>query len=501
MGRWSLRCPNLWLALAFLVPNLGALGCGFVFDDVVLIVENEALHGLNALAQVWTHGYWPDRGGLVLYRPVVQGVWAILWVAGDGSPLPFHLLNLALGLSCVLLLHGLARRWFEPGTAFAAAFLFALLPIHTEATTSVVGSSELLAATFALASLTLFAGAVDDAQRWGATRRIGALLLFALALLSKESAAAFLGIAALLGLSRRTPRELLSRFWPDALGASLALVAVIAAREFVAVAGEPGVPVLDNPAYSLDPLRRVLSALWVQVLYLSKTIAPITLSADYSYDQIPVVRGLADPRAWLGGALVTGAVFAAALSRAWRPGVLIWATLLLPTSNLLFPIGTIMGERLAFAPSAGVALIAASLGRRYLRGRAALALLAVAALVYGARTLVRNLDWVDGRAFNSALVESSPRSARAQFGFGTQLAADARDLEAVAAYDRALAILPAYPAALHNRGNALARLGRNEEAMASYRACLEYQPGHYGARYNLQRLEQGLPANPPRRMN
>ncbi|MGH7292226.1 MAG: tetratricopeptide repeat protein, partial [Myxococcota bacterium] len=133
------------------------------------------------------------------------------------------------------------------------------------------------------------------------------------------------------------------------------------------------------------------------------------------------------------------------------------------------------------------------------RGRAAPVLLVIAALVYGVRTAVRNLDWVDGRAFYSALVETSPQSAKAQYGFGTQLAADRDDLGAIAAYDRALAILPAYPAALHNRANALARLGRNEEAMESYRACLKYQPGHYGARYNLRRLEQGLPANPPRR--
>ena len=34
------RAP-LWLAGAFLLPNLGALACGFVFDDRVLIVDNQ----------------------------------------------------------------------------------------------------------------------------------------------------------------------------------------------------------------------------------------------------------------------------------------------------------------------------------------------------------------------------------------------------------------------------------------------------------------------------
>ncbi|MGH7290448.1 MAG: hypothetical protein ACREJT_04510, partial [Myxococcota bacterium] len=135
MSRSPMRRRDLWLALAFLVPSLGALRCGFVFDDLVLIVENGALHGLKGIAQPWSHAYWPDRGGVLQYRPVVQTIWAMLWFAGGGSPFLFHLFNLVLGLSCVLLLHGLLRRWLAPETAFAAALLFALLPIHTEATT------------------------------------------------------------------------------------------------------------------------------------------------------------------------------------------------------------------------------------------------------------------------------------------------------------------------------------------------------------------------------
>ena len=82
-----LRAP-LWLAAAFLLPNLGALACGFVFDDRVLIVENESLHvqSLGQLAHIWKSGYWPDNRGLELYRPVSQTVWAL--TLGRGRRLP-----------------------------------------------------------------------------------------------------------------------------------------------------------------------------------------------------------------------------------------------------------------------------------------------------------------------------------------------------------------------------------------------------------------------------
>ncbi len=104
--------PNapLWLAAAFLIPNLGALACGFVFDDRVLLVENKSLHiqSLGQLAHIWKSGYWPDNRGLELYRPVAQTVWALIWAAGGNShPAVFHAFGLALGFTAVLLLYRL----------------------------------------------------------------------------------------------------------------------------------------------------------------------------------------------------------------------------------------------------------------------------------------------------------------------------------------------------------------------------------------------------------
>ena len=69
---------------------------------------------------------------------------------------------------------------------------------------------------------------------------------------------------------------------------------------------------------------------------------------------------------------------------------------------------------------------------------------------------------------------------------------------AIEAYDRAIAIFPAYAEAYRNRGNALARLGRRDEAMASYRQCLRFDPSDFAATSNLSKLQAGLPVNPPR---
>jgi len=474
---------RLWLSAAFLLPNLGALACGFVFDDRIVLVDNNSLHvhSLGQLAHIWKSGYWPDNRGLELYRPVAQTVWALLWAAGGGShPAIFHALGLALGLAAVLLLYRLLLTVeMPPHIAFLAAALFALFPIHTDATTSVVGSAELMAAAAGLAAVILYYRG----------RPVWALALFALAVFSKESAAAFAALP--MAFPRKRPR--LRESWLPATGAAAVIAIALIAHNILSRSSQ--IPAIDNPASLVDAGKRWITALWVQCLYLYKTLVPITLSADYSYKQIRLVMGLEDWRAWTGLALAAAAVCLAWRQPQFRAPVLAYAILFSPTANLVFPIGTIMGERLMYAPSLGLALLAAIL---LARSRYWKPLLIAVALTFGARTAVRNLDWLNAHRFYDKLVETSPESAKAHYSIGVEYAVDGDDNRAIAAYDRAIAIFPAYAEAYRNRGNALARLGRREEAIASYEQALRFDPGDFAANSNLKELEAGHAVYPPR---
>jgi len=494
----------LWLAIALLAPNLGALACNFLLDDMPLLVDNESLHihSLSELARIWTKPYWTDRGVLTLYRPFTQTLWAAIWAIGHGgNPVVFHALCLGLGLAVVFLLYRfLLAVHAPPRSAFVAALLFALFPIHTEATTSVAGSAELLAAALGLGALALF----YQNQETGEERRkmdrfalqsglqnpFTVLTLFALAVLSKESAAAFAAIP--LAFPPKNWRSRKNAFF--ALGAG----AIIAGSLFAhsKFSSSSFIPLVDNPMGSIEAFPRVLTALWVQCLYVFKTIFPITLSADYSFMQIPLVLGLGDWRAWAGLALAGGALFLAIRKPLFRAPILVYAILFASTANILFSIGTIMGERLAYAPSIGIALLLAYLLTQNRHWKTAL--LAIA-LIYGARTAFRNLDWLNAGHFYAKLVQTSPQSAKSWYFYGALQAGRGDDLKAVEAYDTAIAIFPEYSEAFHNRGNALARLGRRQEAMDSYRQCLRFDPGHAGAAYNLAALASGLPLNPARR--
>jgi tetratricopeptide (TPR) repeat protein len=502
---------RLLLVLITIFPSINTMTAGFVLDDMPLIVENSKLHAVSSLGAVWTSGYWPDRVGLTLYRPVIETLWLFLWTAGEGRAVVFHVVNVCLAAAVTLLIYELllVTNVSDSGrsqsfTAFAAAAIFAVLPVHTEAVASIVGSAELLAVLFGCLALLAF-------RR---NRAWLALLLFALAVFSKESAAA---IAAIGWFIAPRPR---SRHTYTAIGAASIIALALICRTMVATA-PPFIPPIDNPTALLPAFPRILTALWVQCLYLGKTIFPITLSADYSYKEVPLVMGLTDLRAWFGIALCVAAVFIVlkrpvrratrsqvrepSLRIVWRAAavaVVLWVIFFSPTANILFPIGTLMAERLTYAPSIAIALLFSaflSTVAETVGARTAWAALAILVVLYGMRTEVRNRDWHDADVFYRVLVRTAPNSCKSHYFYGTLLASEGDDSGAVREYDRAIAIFAAYSEAYHNRGNALARLGRYNEAMESFRLCLRFDPGHAGAARNLATLQSGLPLSPPRR--
>jgi predicted TPR repeat methyltransferase len=78
----------------------------------------------------------------------------------------------------------------------------------------------------------------------------------------------------------------------------------------------------------------------------------------------------------------------------------------------------------------------------------------------------------------------NPRNPGALYNRGNALRDLNRTGEAVANYDRAIAIKPDFPEAYNNRGNALRDLNRTAEALASFDKALAIKPDHAEALYN-----------------
>jgi tetratricopeptide (TPR) repeat protein len=207
------------------------------------------------------------------------------------------------------------------------------------------------------------------------------------------------------------------------------------------------IPYTDNPLTGADFWTARLTALRVIGKYAGLLLWPGSLSADYSYNQIPMFR--AGDLAALAGVAAPVALAAAAVwaFRRHKPVffflALFFATLA-PTCNLLLPIGTIMAERFFYLPAlalAGCVAISLAAASRRLPARATPALLGAICAALAVRTYARNLDWATERTLMTSAAEAAPGSFKPHSSLAETLSGSA----AVAEANRTLAILDPLP--------------------------------------------------------
>ena len=491
-------------AVLAIVLHLPALGHDFVFDDRGVILENPLMRDLRHLPRLLAAPWWAAAGrDAGLWRPVTSATFALdRALAGGFRPEWFHAVN--------ILLHGVAT-WLltlvalEIGGSLAAALvagaLFAVHPVHVEAVAGIVGRADLLAAGATLAALLLHRRALSPGGGGAAAATLLAPAFAFAAMLAKESAfivpllAWLCERAAPLPLTASARRR---RLW---LGHGAALAAALALR-FAAVGGigpPAGIPLIDNPAAAAGPVAGRLTALACVTRYAGLLLWPARLSADYSYDQIAIVRAPGDLRALAGGLLVGGVLAAGlALSRR-RPAIgfslLFIAVTMAPVANLVVFVGTLLAERLLYLPSAGLCLLAGCLAATPVTARARrVAAVAATSLVLAAaaRTWTRLPDWRDDFALYRSAAEVSPRSARIRYNLGNAWLRQRRHADAEAEYRRALAIYPAFADAQANLGMALLQQGRPAEALETLSVAAARLPRNAEVAVNLGSAERLL---------
>jgi protein O-mannosyl-transferase len=416
------------VVLSAIIPYANATRDGFARDDGPLIVDNPCVQdGFDAARIIAT----PVLGNL--YRPVTVFSFRLDQSWAPRQAWFFHAANVALHALVSVLVFLLARVLFHrESIALPAALLFAVHPVHTEAVAYIAGRPEILAALFGLLSVLLALRAEDATSRAGRVAlRVVSALTFLLAVGSKESAVVIFPLilyarAVLRGdsFTKGVGRVLREGDW---LTYAACLAVVLGARWYVlgTIATVPIEPVF-NILVGVPTIDRLRSAVAIGWDYFGLLIMPVVLSADYSYDQVPVVTTWTDTRLLLGLGLLALVVVGFSRCRpATRVALALSLAPLAITGNFLFPIGTIKAERLLYSPSIGCALLAgvafSELWARSRYRKLASVLLASVVVAFGARTWVRTGDWKNDLTIALSTVDSAPRSARAHEALGELL--------------------------------------------------------------------------------
>jgi protein O-mannosyl-transferase len=163
---------------------LGTLSFGFVYDDNISIVRNAAIRSFASVPHMFT-----STGYVYLYRPLTN-LWLCANYALFGlSPTWWHLATVALHVLITYLVFLVAYELVrDRGTAFTAGLLFGIHPVHVENVAWVSAVNDLLMSALLLASFLVF---LRSRNAYGKAKPGLSLALFALALLTKETAVVF----------------------------------------------------------------------------------------------------------------------------------------------------------------------------------------------------------------------------------------------------------------------------------------------------------------------
>jgi hypothetical protein len=372
------------------------------------------------------------------------------------------------------------------------------LPVHTEVVNNIVGRAEILSL-----GLVLYAVLFQMKKSWELSAGV-----FFLALLSKETAMVGLPILIYLLIVSDERKDIkigVSSFY------ALVTVAYLILRMMVLGSGgmENGATMVENPLKFVSTEQRVMNAFALVPFGVGKIVFPINLSYDYSFNQLKLATSWFDWRVLLGMGMMAFSIGSLLTplrkNRLWILGqALFWGPLLI-TGNFLFPVGTIFGERLWFWPSLGIVMMIVVMVRRAQtsvltrspsteghlpRGvRITAAPFLFLLVLFGGRTVVRNVDWLSqDRLFRHDAVYAKD-SVMAQSNAAAMYLLKKDFVRGKEYLEKAEMIYPKYPELMNNWGMYYLWTGDTKTARERFEKCLAEKPGFYLCEGNLEMLK------------
>jgi tetratricopeptide (TPR) repeat protein len=490
----------LWLivlAAAAVLPYLNSLRNGFVYDDRDQVLLNPYLRNFHYLREILTSSVWSFvgdfRASTNYYRPIMSlGYLACYQLFGPNAR-GFHAANLLVNLAAVLLVGLVTLKLFGSyGAAFAAAFIFALHPIHSEAVDWIAAVTELELAVFYLLTFWLFLASARPGGKCSGRLQVAMVASFGLALLSKEQALTLPFLAALYEhLFRQDRHQTALRQKLRRYGPLFMLVGLYVGLRVKYLGGF--VPSVSRTEFGFKGI--LISALAFFGWYCWKLLWPVQLCAYYVF---PAHLRTLYPWALGGVAALTLCVGAFLLLRKRNEqaafGVVWILAILAPVLNVRWMPAAPFAERYLYLASVGFCWIAGWAvveGWNYLsavarRWRVAVVLgCALLATLCVVRIVRRNRDWHDNVTFYTATLAASPDAYYFHNNLGTEYWEQGKVEAAQKEWMTALRIAPGIEYTWHNLGLLANSKKDYRAAEIFFRRALGIRPNYADAHLDL----------------
>ncbi|MDP3113131.1 MAG: tetratricopeptide repeat protein [Thermodesulfovibrionales bacterium] len=395
MANWTeflkSRKSIIFIVICTAIVYINSLSNGFVWDDNVLLVPNEAYKKLDFGRIFFT------KVNFLEYLPFRDLSYVIDYQIWGMNPFGFHLTNLLLYLISLIVLFNMVKNiailsgekeW--EFIAFWATLIFALHPLHAEAVNFIHGRNTLLAALFLFLSFNL---CLEGIQKQKNILVLLSAVIFVMAVFSKAIVIFFpLFLALILFLVPAT----IASWRKKALVLLVFLgIDIFAMWIHIVNASATSMMNINTIRFGIDSKMMLMAkAVQIPFFYLKMFIVPYPLNVLYP---VTFVSGGVILRAAAAGIALIAVLFIVWFQRKKQPLVFLavaWYFLsLLPVLNI-FPTVPVVADRYAYLAVFGVGLILAIVLRRAYQKKKIL--LFIGLVIIAAWSYIdfnRNMDW------------------------------------------------------------------------------------------------------------
>lgn len=509
---------GIMLVAAFILYG-NTIGNQYCLDDSIVVTRNKFVDkGLDGIPDIFTTesftGFFGQQKDLVSgsrYRPLSIATFAIEKEVMKGyKPAVSHFINILLFAFTGVFIYLLFTKILPVAQTeykllpLVASLLFMFHPIHTEVVANIKGRDEIMALLFSLAACFLMLR-FNENKRWPLL--IASVLLWFLALLSKENAMAFLVLMPLMLYI--TGARKVKLYLKPMLAFGVVAVLFMVIRHAV-IGSNTGISdeLMNNSflqATASQKYATIFVTLWK---YIQLLFFPHPLTFDYypyhialvSWSNILALAGLVSYLAligWLAVSLRKNLIVAFALIFYLLP--------LLPVSNLFFPIGVFMSERFIYFSSVGFCILTALGLLKLVAFKPSLkymvfGFMGVVLILFSIKVVSRNRAWYNDYTLFTTDVSTSFNSAKSNCTAAgvllesTDTIANAERRNAVINQSifylkRSVSIHPKYLDAWLLLGNAYFKKNNGiDSVLHCYATILDINPMHELAFQNMQAL-------------
>ncbi|MBN1598789.1 MAG: tetratricopeptide repeat protein [Bacteroidales bacterium] len=522
-----LSVGELWIIIVIIlfpmILYINTIKNDYALDDSIVITENAFVQkGIEGIAEIFTNesftGFFKTKKDLVQggrYRPLSQVTFALETEFFGNRPGLSHLINtLIYSLICLLLYFFLKQllKYFGISeyvkeTAFIAALLYAVHPVHTEVVANIKGRDELFVVLFGILTLLTFLKFAKTGSVWILVISVSALFL---GLLSKENSIAVVPVCFVLFLQKDSNIKN-GRYLAGIVGLLLVTGMYIIIR-FKVLGGffsSESNELMNNPFLHAAKNQKLPTIFYTLLLYLKLLVFPHPLTYDYYPYHISLQNW--NPLTVLSLIIHIAMIVFAALNlrskRAVSFAILFYCITLYPVSNLSISVGTFMNERFLFLSSIGFTLIVAYiLVNIILKSETGVTPIntiligfSLILLMFSIKTVTRNKHWRNNFTLFTHDVKISENSAKGNVAAGGILyetALEEKDENIKGRYlklsqkylERSLKIYPEYIDALLLAGNVSYHLKKYSDVLDYYGKIFNLNPFYELAYGNLIKM-------------